>query len=126
MGTRYLIDTNAAIDFLGRNLSLEANRRFGDIINEELNLSIINKIELLSFPSPDKNLFDFISFANLFYLEDEVVDKTIEIRRNFRIKLPDAIIAATAMVHDLTLLTRNTKDFQKITGLKFQNPQTDL
>ncbi len=126
MGTRYLIDTNAAIDFLGRNLSLEANRRFGDIINEELNLSIINKIELLSFPSPNKNLIDFISFANLFYLEGEVVDRTIIIRRNFKIKLPDAIIAATAMVHDLTLLTRNTKDFQKITGLKFQNPQTDF
>lgn len=89
-------------------------------------MSIINKIELLSFTSPDKNLYDFIAFANLFYLEDDIIDKTIEIRRSSKIKLPDAVIAATALVYHLTLLTRNIKDFQKVPGLKFLNPQTDF
>jgi predicted nucleic acid-binding protein len=38
------------------------------------------------------------------------------------IKLPDAIIAATALVYELTIITRNTKDFEKIEGLNVINP----
>jgi predicted nucleic acid-binding protein len=37
-------------------------------------------------------------------------------------KLPDAIIAATALVYDLTLITRNTSDFKNMEGLKVINP----
>lgn len=50
--------------------------------------------------------------------------QTIEVRKNYRIKLPDAIIAATAMVHGFTLVSRNDADFGKITGLKYWNPFT--
>ncbi|MEK7257684.1 MAG: PIN domain-containing protein [Bacteroidota bacterium] len=47
----------------------------------------------------------------------------MEIRRQFKsIKLPDAIIAATALTHQLTLLTRNVSDFSKIPGLTVVNP----
>ena len=48
--------------------------------------------------------------------------KTIELRQQFRIKLPDAIIAATALVYDLTLITRNAVDFKNIAGIKLINP----
>ena len=40
----------------------------------------------------------------------------------YKIKLPDAIIAATALVHNLTLLTRNEKDFSKISNVEITNP----
>ncbi|WP_425571141.1 PIN domain-containing protein [Olivibacter ginsenosidimutans] len=52
----------------------------------------------------------------------EVKEETIKIRRRYSIKLPDAIIAATAISHKLTLITRNTKDFSAIKGLKSVNP----
>jgi predicted nucleic acid-binding protein len=51
-----------------------------------------------------------------------VIAKTIELRKKYRIKLPDAIIAATAIVHELTLITRNTPDFKSINGLKLLSP----
>ncbi|MBI1193471.1 MAG: PIN domain-containing protein [Bacteroidetes bacterium] len=48
--------------------------------------------------------------------------KTAEIRKTYNIKLPDAIIAATSLAYDLTLLTRNTADFKNIIGVNVINP----
>jgi len=50
--------------------------------------------------------------------------KTAEIRKQHSIKLPDAIIAATAVIYGLILVTRNTKDFVNIDGLQVVNPWT--
>jgi predicted nucleic acid-binding protein len=47
---------------------------------------------------------------------------TINICRQSKIKLPDAIIAAIALVHNLTLLTRNVSDFKNISKLIYMNP----
>jgi toxin FitB len=55
-------------------------------------------------------------------LNDDIVDKTIAIRKTQRIKLPDAIVAATALVYALILVTRNTLDFKNIRGLKLIDP----
>jgi len=55
-------------------------------------------------------------------LERDIKLKTVEIRKAHSIKLPDAIIAVTALVYDLTLLTRNTKDFKNIADLKLVDP----
>jgi len=55
-------------------------------------------------------------------LNENIKNKAIEVRRNYKIKLPDALIAATALVHDLELITRNTKDFENIKELKVKNP----
>ncbi len=45
----------------------------------------------------------------------------IEIRRKYKIKLPDAIVAATSLCNHLTLTTRNTKDFERIEELEVIN-----
>ena len=58
----------------------------------------------------------------VFELEKEIKFKTAEIRKAHKIKLPDAIIAATALAYDLTLLTRNVIDFNDIEGLNLINP----
>ena len=55
-------------------------------------------------------------------LNEPVTQQTILLRQQRRIKLPDAIIAATALAHSLPLITRNTADFQAISGLLVSNP----
>ena len=55
-------------------------------------------------------------------LQQPIKLKTAELRKAYRIKLPDAIIAATALVYDLTLLSRNIADFSNINGIKIVNP----
>jgi toxin FitB len=57
-----------------------------------------------------------------FQLPRPIVEQTILLRKKHKIKTPDAIIAATALVHDLTIITRNSGDFEKIEGLKTVNP----
>jgi tRNA(fMet)-specific endonuclease VapC len=51
-----------------------------------------------------------------------VVDRAIQIRKKFRVKTPDAIIAATAMEVGAVLVTRNEGDFKKVDGLQVINP----
>jgi predicted nucleic acid-binding protein len=63
-------------------------------------------------------LYNFISDAMVIELESPIKLKTAEIRKAHKIKLPDAIICASAFVYDLTLITRNTADFKNIQGLK--------
>ncbi|MEL7532264.1 MAG: type II toxin-antitoxin system VapC family toxin, partial [Bacteroidota bacterium] len=52
-------------------------------------------------------------------LTEDIVQKTIMLRKQYRIKLPDAIIAATALHYDLQLITRNFDDFKQIKGLTY-------
>ena len=68
---------------------------------------------------------EFISLATVLALDKEVTKKTIELRRNQnKLKLGDAIIAATAIVHQLTLVTNNIKDFKDIKGLPVIDPHS--
>ncbi len=89
-------------------------------------ISAITEIELLCWKTNNEKdleiLHKFINEAIVFELETAIKLKTAEIRKTHKIKLPDAIIAATALVHDLTLITRNTKDFITIDRLQVVNP----
>ena len=67
----------------------------------------------------------FIDDVLIIELEQHIKYKTAEIRKMHTIKLPDAIIAATALVYDLTLISRNVSDFKNIEGLKVLNPFTN-
>jgi len=78
-------------------------------------------MELLGFSNAEQVLIDFVSFAEIYPIDDEVIDKTIELRRKYKIKLPDAIIAATAIINEFALISHNFRDFQKITELHFIN-----
>ena len=123
MGKGYLIDTNAVIDYLDNKLPAKANA-FIDGIHP--NISVITRIELLAWPGADERqvhiLKEFVDIAGGFNLQEEIIQKTISIRKSHKTKLPDAIIAATSLVHGLTLITRNTKDFDNIEGLHVVNP----
>ncbi len=56
-------------------------------------------------------------------MNDGIVEKIIEIRKLYRIKLPHAINAATAFISDFTFISNNDKDFKGIKELKFKNPR---
>lgn len=57
-------------------------------------------------------------------LNESVVNQTIALRRQVKIKLPDAIIASTALANGFTLISRNTSDFKNIGGLVVIDPQS--
>ena len=119
MGQKYLIDTNVILDYLGRKLPTESEDILSEIIDDQINLSSINKIELLGFSNVEQVIIDLVSFADIYHIDDEIIDKTIELRKKYKIKLPDAIIAATAIVNDFTLISHNFRDFQIITELDY-------
>jgi len=88
--------------------------------NVGFTISIISKIEVIGFNlqyDELEKLVDFIALANLVYIDSIIAEKTIELRKAYKIKLPDAIIAATALVYNLSIITRNVADFKNIAGL---------
>ena len=117
MGTGYLLDTNVILDFMGKKLPAKSQFLISEIIDTEINISAINKIELLGFSFVEQTIIDFVSFAEVYPIDDETIEMTIDLRKKYKIKLPDAIIAATAIINDFTVITHNVKDFQKITEL---------
>jgi len=122
-----LIDSNAAIDYLKGSLPASGMKLMDSIINDIPNVSVITKIEVLGFstvPSAYKLLTEFFDDAIVFGLTDEVTDKTIEIRKTHKIKLPDAIVAATALVNKFDLVSRNISDFKNVQGLKVIDPHS--
>jgi predicted nucleic acid-binding protein len=124
--THYLIDTNAGIDYLGETMPLGGLTFMDQVIDKEYSLSIISRIELYAsskLTEKDEAALDvFTEQSSILNINDSVIDKTIELRRKYKTKLPDAIIAATAIVYDLTLISRNTSDFKNIQGLKVIDP----
>ncbi|MCF8308735.1 MAG: type II toxin-antitoxin system VapC family toxin [Bacteroidales bacterium] len=125
MGKGYLIDSNAVIDYLSGNLKPDGMSFMNGIVNNFPCISVITQIEVLSYKTNqgDYNLLsNFVNDAVVLELTKDVVGKTIQIRKEVKIKTPDAIIAATSLVNDYTLITRNTTDFKNIEGLRLINP----
>ncbi len=122
MGKRYLMDSNVLIDYTALLLPQLGSDFVEQLFNDDFLISIVVKIEVLGFndiPQKMTAMEEFVSSANIFPLDDKVSQKTIELRRLFRkLKLGDAIIAATALVNDFTLISRNLSDFKQISGLE--------
>jgi len=107
--SRFVLDTNAVI-FLttGDN---EAAAELKDKLKEaDLFISVISEIELLSKPKmaadEEENLRAFLSERTIIIdLTEDVKNETIALRRSVKLRLPDCIVAATAIVLDSVLLT---------------------
>ena len=126
MGKKFLIDTNILIYYFDNLIPEDSEQRVDDILINSFNISIISKIEFLGWNKFSveqyEKAFNFLTGATIINLTDETVDKTIQIKRQTRMKLPDGVIAATCLINDMTLVTRNTNDFKNIEGLKLYNP----
>lgn len=125
MGEPYLADSNVLIDFLMNRLPKEGAELMIELLNtKQLAVSVISKIEVLGYNGDPDDLKQFrvlLSRLTLLPLDDAVTERTITLRKTFKIKLPDAIIAATALHHNQILLTRNLKDFNRIERLVCEN-----
>lgn len=117
LSRRYLLDTNAVIYPLNGRLVCPLSVG-------QYSVSIITEIELLSFSDlsdgEGQKIRDFLVLLDRVRLTDAVRDETIRLRRKNRLKLPDAIIAASALTHDATLLT-NDQVFSSIDGLVLES-----
>ena len=121
----YLIDSNVIIDGLAGRFNANATLFLNEIINDIPQIPIISKIEILGFNSSEKDekiLEEFISETLIFNLSDGIISICISLRKKHKIKLSDAIIASTALANNFILITRNSKDFEKVKNLKILNP----
>lgn len=114
---RYLLDTNAVIYLLSGRLVLP-------LPEGRYSVSIITEIELLSFSDisaeEEQKIRDLLLLLDRVQITDAVRDEAIRLRRKNRLKLPDAIIAASALINDAVLLT-NDQAFSSIDGLVFES-----
>jgi len=89
-------------------------------------ISAISKVEVLGFHSLDDG--EKLYFESIFKtikvlpIDFEIIDKAIELRQQKKMSLGDSIIAATSLVFDAELYTRNISDFKHISDIKVLNP----
>ncbi len=125
---KLLLDTNIIIYYFN---GIITDSRIDKILKESFNISIITKIEFLSWQKlrKDKKLekeaLAFISHANVYELTDDIADRVIDIRQQYKVKTPDAIIGATALVHGFNIITNNVDDFKNL-DLEVFSVEVDL
>lgn len=122
----YLLDTNILIYYLAGDIPQKNLNEIENVFTKSFNISVITKIEFLGWNKHSNTEFElaheFINYANVITITEEIADLAIKIRRSSKIKLPDAVIAATCMDNNLILTTRNDKDFKDIQDLEIYNP----
>ncbi|MBS3917370.1 MAG: type II toxin-antitoxin system VapC family toxin [Deltaproteobacteria bacterium] len=121
----FLIDTNILIYHTAGSAIVK--EFLADLITAKaFNISMITRIEFLGWHAQTPDGFEkcqrLVKLSNVLPVTEEVADKAIDLRRYRNVKLADAIIAATAVVNDLKLATRNPDDFKGLTALKIVNP----
>jgi len=124
---QYLIDNNVISGYFSCLFSAQSMEFIAEIIDNTPNISVITEIEALSWINPDKTkeqiVKEFVRDSNVLVLNPSIVNQCVKIRRSRKIKTPDAIIAATAIAHNLILISVDD-DFNKIIGLKVINPNS--
>ena len=111
-GNRFLIDTNIAIYLLSGDLKIT------EILDEaQLHFSFISELELLSFKTLTEKeieiIKNFLDDITIIDINEKIKEYTVELRSNYKLKMPDAIIAATAKYLKIPLLTAD-KEFGKV------------
>ena len=124
MDERFLIDTSAYGRYLTQRLSDDSRLFMRRVLTHQSIMSVVTRMELLSWTPGDKQLEtavkEIIGDSVIIQLSEEIILQTVRLRRHYKsVKLPDAIIAATAIVNEFTLLSTNDSDFEKISGLKY-------
>ena len=122
---KLLFDTNIFIYHFNNQLTESGTALLREGIAGEGAYSVITRIEVLGYrqsESAESQAKQLLSKLVELPLTSEIAERTIAIRKSLRIKVPDAIIAATALEYSLQLVSRNEEDFSQIQDLKLVNP----
>ena len=117
----YTLNTNAIIYYLDEDPAVVSV--LDPLLAQDIALfvSVVTELELLSYPRLTEE--DMAEIAQLlasmvvFPLESRLAHLAAALRRQYRLKTPDSVVAATALLTRTTLVTRNVQDFQAIAGL---------
>ncbi|MFB2770938.1 type II toxin-antitoxin system VapC family toxin [Pelatocladus sp. BLCC-F211] len=122
-GKRYLLDTNAIVALLQGSTTLVTLLQNAEWVG----ISVISQIEFLAFSGlseDDRQLFEQflkrVEVINLLGSNNLLIEQIIQIRLQYRVKLPDAIIASTALQVGASLVTAD-QEFTKVTSLTVVN-----
>jgi hypothetical protein len=118
-GSRFLLDTNAVVALLAGQGTIGATLNDADWIG----ISVITKIEFLVFQdldAHDRELFDdfekLVEVVGIDSKDSALIKRTIALRKAYGLKVPDAIVGATAMENSATLITLDD-DFRRVQEL---------
>lgn len=114
-GNKLFLDTNIILYLLNGDVTLAEL-----LNNKQLYISIITELELLAFQGITKDeedvINEFLSHCKSININNQIKEETIKIRKNYKTKIPDSIIIATALYLDLPLITSDV-EFKKIDEL---------
>ncbi len=115
----FLLDTNVVLYFLGGRCNLPPGRH---------HVSVITELEALSFPDissrEEEAISQFLSAVEIVGLTPPIRKETVRLRRQSGLKLPDAIVVATASTLGATLLT-NDKKLARLVGVRVHSVDLD-
>lgn len=111
-GNKVFVDSNIILYLLG------GDKTIAELLDKkQIYLSFITQLELLSFSKNTKKdlkiIQELIDQCVIIDINDEIKDMVIDLKRKYRLKLPDGIIIATAIYLDLPLITAD-KEFKKV------------
>lgn len=114
--TRLLVDSDVVVDHLRGHRRLVAGR-------DELHVSAVTRAELFSGRgAEERRIRRVLEPMTDIPVDTAIAERAGRLRRGTDRRLPDALIAATALEHRLTLVTRKVRDFEGIRGLKVRVP----
>ena len=96
------------------------------LLQGEFSVSNVTRLEVMGYWRNSDEEFKrfelFFEATHVLVVSAEIIDRAIQLRRQRSMGLGDALIASTALIHQLPLVTHNTRDFQWITELKLIDP----
>ena len=117
----YTLDTNAIVYYLKDDTDAVAVLRGIFAQDAPIYVSAVTELELFAFANLSRDeeslIEDLLTTVSVIPVDSRIARLAALMRRHYRVKVPDSIIAATAIFTGSTLLTRNTRDFRKISNL---------
>jgi predicted nucleic acid-binding protein len=110
-----LIDTDVFVDHLRGAAALQPGRH-------RVHYSVITRAELYAGNSATDLTAQLLAPFRELPVDRDVAERAGRVAREFGVRLPDALIAATALEHGLSLMTRNRKGFETIRGVRLRSP----
>lgn len=109
-----LVDTDAFIDHLRGAKELKPGRH-------RLHYSVVTRAELFAGNTATDLSIQLLAPFKEIAVDRPIAERAGRVAREFGLRLPDALIAATALEHQLSVVTRNVKHFEQVRGLRIRN-----